>query len=221
VVPAITYYTPGQYNLSIPAGRTVEITLIGGGGGGGGSIHNYSSSNYWVSNLGNDGKDSKIAINANQNLSTNALVAGGGKAGIGANWGNGSSYTNGSAGEGGIVSGSNPSFTIVSSVNGIKPPIGSRWSRQVGGSTVAPEVVATNNGAGGAGAWGCGDEQWSYGGGGGSGAKLIVRFTNTQPTAVGLTLTVGDFGAGWKKTAVTNGNNGDDGTPGYGIVEYV
>lgn len=221
VVPAITYYTPGQYNLSIPSGRTVQITLIGGGGGGGGSIHNYSSSNYWASNLGNDGKDSKIAINANQSLSTNTIVAGGGKAGIGANWGNGSSYTNGSAGEGGIVSGSNPSFTIVSSVNGIKPPIGSRWSRQVGGSTVAPEVVATNNGAGGAGAWGSGDEKWSYGGGGGSGAKVIVRFTNNQSVAVGLTLTVGDFGAGWKKTAVTNGNNGDDGTPGYGIVEYV
>lgn len=221
VVPAITYYTPGQYNLSIPAGRTVEITLIGGGAGGGGSIHNYSSSNYWVSNLGADGKDSKIAINANQNLSTTALVAGGGKGGIGANWGNGSSYSNGSAGEAGVVSGSNTAFTIISSVNGIKPPIESRWTRQVGGTTVAPEVVATNNGAGGAGAWGVGDEQWSYGGGGGSGAKLIARFTNNQPTNVELTLTVGDFGAGWKKTAVTNGNNGDDGVPGYGIVEYV
>ena len=221
VVPAITHYTPGQYELSIPSGRTVEITLIGGGGGGGGSIHNYSSTNYWVSNLGNAGGDSVVAIKAGQSLPTPPLIAGGGKGGIGANWGNGSTYSNGAAGDAGVVSGSNTAFTIVSSVAGNKPLIVSRYERQLGGISVAPEVDAANNGGGGSGAWGVGDEQWSYGGGGGSGAKLIVRFTNTQLTTVGLTLTVGDFGAGWKRTAVTNGNNGDDGVPGYGIVEYV
>lgn len=221
VVPAITYYTPGTYTITIPQGRTAEITLIGAGGGGGGSIHNYSSSNYWVSNLGGDGGNSSIAPNTGFGINTTALVAGGGKGGIGANWGNGSSFTNGSAGEGGVVSGTNTAFTTVQSVPGIKPPIGERWSRQVGGVTVAPEVTTTNNGAGGAGAIGVGDEQWSYGGGGGSGSKLVVRFTNPTSGNVTMTLVVGSYGVGWKKTAVTNGNNGDDGISGYGIVEII
>lgn len=224
VIPSITYYTPGVYTVTVPAGRGIEATLVAGGGGGGGSIHNYSSSNYWVSNLGKDGGNTFLTMNGGQGVTVDTVIAGGGKGGIGANWGNGSSFSNGDAGFGGVNQFPNANgspFTTVRYITGTTPPIGSRWSRQVGGASVATSVIGTDSGEGGAGAWGCGDEQWSYGGGGGSGGLIIVRYQNTLAVPVTLTLTVGTYGEGWKKTAVTNGNNGDDGKPGYAVIEIL
>ncbi|MFX9652196.1 hypothetical protein [Acinetobacter baumannii] len=67
-------------------------------------------------------------------------------------------------------------------------------------------------GAGGDGGDGIGDEGWSFGGGGGSGAYIKVRYQNTTTEPIYLGLTIG---AGGLKAA---GYNGEYGVHGYAKV---
>jgi len=93
--------------------------------------------------------------------------------------------------------------------------------RQPGGVATSLISGLQVNNAGGQGAWGIGDEKWSYGGGGGSGAYMKLEFINTSQEAVNLSLNVGKKGAGWKApTAQTNGNPGDDGGVGFAILSF-
>lgn len=202
--------------VELQPSESVDVVLVGGGGGGGGAVHNYSSSQWWVDVTGGNGGDTSVTISP----LGSTLTAGGGKGGGQAHWGNGSSYTNGAGGLGGVytMTGNTSVFSNVVGVNGIRPPTVVRWQRQLGGTTVAPTVPEGKRGAGGNGAWGVGDEQWSYGGGGGSGAMVSAKITNTTSNVMKLTFNVGSGGSGWQKTSVTNGNNSDPGEKGYAKV---
>lgn len=206
----------------VPAGYRARIWAVGGGGGGGGSIHNYSSAVYNAPRDGDAGEDTLLSLSPT--YTTNTLICGGGKGGIGANWGNGSSFSNGSAGEGGVLKQNFNDLRILlmTTYNGIKPSIGSRWIRQPGGSTVIENTLPYNyDGHGGLGAWGVGDEQWSYGGGGGSGAGANLLFSNNSSSDVPLYYRIGAYGKGRVlPTAVTNGNSGADGGGGFILVEF-
>lgn len=214
-VSPVYEYTTGTHNISVPIGRSIDILLVAPGGSGGGAIHNYSSSVYWASNRGFAGGNSNLSYLGSR------LTAGGGQGGYGANWGNGSSYSNGSGGEGGVNDLSAQGvFTVSESRGGVQPPIGSRWSRQVGGATQAGDAPLNMNGAGGAGAWGVGDEKWSYGGGGGSGGVIRGRFTNNTGAVVNLSLVIGPPGQAWLPTAQTRGNPSDPGVAGFCRITY-
>lgn len=214
-VPPIYEYTTGNHTINVPAGRSITVLMVAPGGSGGGAIHNYSSSNYWASNLGFNGG------NATLSYLTNKLIAGGGGGGIGANWGNGSSYSNGQGGLGGVNDVTAKGvFTVTENKPGVKPPIGSRWSRQVGGASQASDAPATMNGAGGLGANGVGDEQWSYGGGGGSGGVIRATFKNTTANPVNLSLVIGPPGPPWLPTSATRGNASEPGIAGFCRVTY-
>lgn len=65
------------------------------------------------------------------------------------------------------------SFEIEINQTGNDAVIGSRYSTQLGGTAIASSIGAVK------GATGIGDERWSYDGGGGSGGRLKVKFTNT------------------------------------------
>lgn len=198
-----TTYYKGAHTLNVEPNQIIVIDMYAPGGGGGGSIYSGSSQNP----IGKDGTDNILALEEVQ------FIAGGGKAGTGGVWGNGSSYSNGAAGLGGINTiASDPRFTVLENQNGNSAVIGPRWSRQAGGLGITSSVGTLNGG--GAGAWGIGDERWSYGGGGGGGAHLKVQFTNTAEETVTLNLVVGTSGTGWKG----GGNSGDDGGIGFAIV---
>lgn len=208
--------------IIVPAGYRARIWAVGGGGGGGGSIHNYSSAQYNAPRDGENGEDTLFGLTAN--FSTNTITCGGGKGGVGANWGNGSSFSNGIPGDGGGFKQtiSDSRFLILGTFIGDKPAVSSRWVRQAGGRSVFENILPYNyDGHGGLGAWGVGDERWSYGGGGGGGAGANVAFSNNSSSDVPLYYRIGSFGKGRVlPTAVTNGNPGNNGSGGFILVEF-
>lgn len=205
----------------VPAGYRATIYMVGAGGGGGGSIHNYSSSWYNAPRDGNAGEPTLLSLSSN--FTTNTIFCGGGSGGGGANWGNGSSFSNGWGGAGGTFNHNvvDTRLQVSATSEGIRPPIGSRWSPQIGGKSTLPDILpATLDGRGGGGAWGVGDEGWSYGGGGGSGAGATVRYTNNSSADATLYYQAGRRGLGRVlPTASTNGNPGGDGSFGFLMVE--
>lgn len=217
LVPEVITVDSGSV-VNIAPSEYVDVFLVGGGGGGGGAIHNYSSSQWWVDARGGNGGDTSVSVSPLGSV----VAAGGGLGGGQANWGNGSSYSNGAGGSGGVLktAGNVAVFSNINTTNGIRPPTLNRWVRQLGGAPVTTVPPADQRGQGGDGAWGVGDEQWSYGGGGGSGAAVSARITNTTGNVMKLTFTIGDGGNEWKRTAVTNGNNSDPGTKGYATVTF-
>lgn len=197
-----TYYE-GTHTIEVQPNQAITLDMYGAGGGGGGSVYTpaYSPPN------GTDGGNVVLTYLAN------TLTAGGGKTGTGGAWGNGSSFSNGEAGAGGtnaVTADSN--FEIQINQNGNNAIIGSRWETQKGGAAIASSIGAINGG--GDGATGIGDERWSYGGGGGSGGRLKVKYTNTSEEVITFNLTVGGRGQGWKN----GGNSGTDGGIGFAIV---
>lgn len=211
-----TAYYEGTHKITVKAGKSVSIELYGAGGGGGGSIHNYSSSLWNIPSNGFKGGDAVLTYGAM------VLSAGGGYGGGGANWGNGSSFSNGKAGIGGVTAISNiaSGFDIAKNVAGNDAVIGSRWERQMGGVATSLASGLPVDNAGGLGAWGIGDEKWSYGGGGGGGAFLQVEFTNRGTSDVELTLNIGAAGLAWKPTEQTSAWSGENGGPAFAVVGY-
>lgn len=206
--------------FSVPPNHRAMIYVVGGGGGGGGSIHNYSSSWYAAPRDGDPGGDTTWSLSAN--FQSNVVICGGGKGGIGANWGNGTSFSVGYPGAGGVNVSNLTDPRIISFVDrpGIQPPRYSRWDRQPGGNSVHPDMPFTRCGRGGWGAWGSGDEGHSFGGGGGSGAGCIIELINPDKDDLDFHFTIGAAGAGRiLPTAYTNGNRGWDGAPGFIVVE--
>lgn len=199
-------YFKGQHSITVPAGKSAMIDLFAPGGGGGGSI--YSGGNSSANGIagGNTTLTYKEAI----------LTAGGGKQGTGGVWGNGSSYHNGSPGEGGIntITGIASEFRVLSDVKGNPGINGSRYARQQGGEPTSLSSGLEKDNHGGMGAWGIGDEQWSYGGGAGSGGYIQVEFKNNSGGDAVLNLDIGAAGTGWK----SGGRAGDDGGEGFVIV---
>lgn len=184
-----------------------EIWIIAGGGGGGGSQYTPA----YIPPDGEDGEDSYITV------SNIMAKAHGGAKGTGGAWGNGSSFSNGNAGKGGIAeittttSVEIPGVEILPSVvqKGLDAVIGSRWSVQKG-ATGSLDMFGVRQGSGGDGAWGIGDEAWSYGGGGGAGGfiKLVVK--NRSAETVDIWGETGRHGPGW----TTAGNAGSPGIGG-------
>ena len=205
----------------IPAGYRARIWAVGGGGGGGGSIHNYSSAQYNAPRDGFPGEDTLFGLTSD--FTANTFTCGGGQGGVGANWGNGSSFSNGVAGAGGTFKQTitDNRFLILGTVIGETPPIGSRWVQQVGGHSPYENTLPYNHdGHGGLGAWGVGDERWSYGGGGGGAAGVNTIFSNNSSNDVSMYYRVGAAGLGRVlPTAVTNGNPGGNGGGGFILVE--
>lgn len=197
----VTYYA-GTHEISVEPNQIITIDMYGAGGGGGGSIYTPGS-----------GADGTSGGNVSLTYLANELTAGGGAGGTGGAWGNGSHFFNGEAGVGGInsvVADSN--FEIQVNQNGNDAVIGSRWEAQKGGAAIASSIGSVNGG--GDGATGIGDERWSYGGGGGSGGRLKVKFTNTTEDAIIFKLVVGAKGQGWKNS----GNAGQDGGIGFATI---
>ena len=145
-----------------------------GGGGGGGSVYSPA----YIAPDGTDGTESFITV------SDKLIRANGGKKGTGGEWGNGSSFTNGVAGKGGTAEVIDTSTEAIDGVEiqftqiqkGLDAIIGSRWEIQLG-AMGSLDHFGVRKGNGGDGAYGVGDEGWSYGGGGGAGGfiKLIVK----------------------------------------------
>jgi hypothetical protein len=197
-----TYYE-GTHNIEVQPNQVITLDMYGAGGGGGGSV-------YTPADNPRDGTDGGDII---LTFMQNTLIAGGGKKGIGGAWGNGSHFFNGSAGLGGTNTvTADSSFEIQVNQKGNDAVIVSRWETQKGGVAIASSIGAVNGG--GDGASGIGDERWSYGGGGGSGGRLKVKYTNTTEEVVTFNLTVGAKGQGWK----TSGIWGADGGIGFVIV---
>lgn len=196
-----TYYV-GTHTIEVQPNQVITLDMYGAGAGGSGSLYSPNASPD-----ANDGGNVVLSYLAN------TLTAGGGKHGTGGVWGNGSSFSNGTAGLGGqnIVD-ADSSFEIEINQTGNDAVIGSRYSTQLGGAAIASSIGAVNGG--GNGATGIGDERWSYGGGGGSGGRLKVKFTNTTEEVIIFDLTVGAKGQGWK----TGGNSGTDGGIGFALV---
>ncbi len=201
-----TTYYEGTHTIEVQPEQIITLDMYGAGGGGGGSVY--------TPGYGADGTDGG---NVSLTYLTNELVAGGGKKGTGGRWGNGSHYFNGEAGVGGentiaadLYLDSN--FEILINQKGNDAVIGSRWETQKGGAALPSSIGAINGG--GDGATGVGDERWSYGGGGGSGGRLKIKFTNTTEEVVTLNLVVGTKGQGWKN----GGKSGTDGGIGFAIV---
>lgn len=199
-------YYQGVHSIVVPPGKTAIIDLFAPGGGGGGSVYTpaYTPPN------GTDAGNTKLTLGAV------TLTAGGGKKGTGGAWGNGSSYSNGAPGLGGVntIEGLTGDFSLLTNVPGNPGIVGSRWARQQGGDPTSLVSGLPVDNRGGLGAWGLGDEQWSYGGGGGSGGYIQVEFRNTSGQNVGLNLDVGAPGTGWK----VSGRAGDDGGQGFVVV---
>ena len=196
-----TYYE-GTHAIEVQPNQVIVLDMYGAGGGGGGSIYSPG----WGAN-GTDGGNVILAYLAN------TLIAGGGKGGTFGQWANGSAYYNGVAGLGGTNTvTADSSFEIQTNQKGNDAVIGSRWETQKGGTAIASSIGAVNGG--GNGATGIGDERWSFGGGGGSGGRLKVKYTNTTEEVITFNLTVGASGQGHKN----GGNSGTDGGIGFVIV---
>ena len=196
-----TYYE-GSHTIEVQPNQVITLDMYGAGAGGAGSVYSPSASPD-----GSDGGNIVLTYLAN------TLTVGGGKKGIGGVWGNGSSFSNGTAGLGGTNTiTADSSFDIQINQKGNDAVIGSRWETQKGGTAIASSIGAVNGG--GNGATGIGDERWSYGGGGGSGGRMNVKFTNTTEEVITFNLTVGAKGQGWKN----GGNSGQDGGIGFVII---
>ncbi|MCG2607000.1 hypothetical protein LZZ98_00220 [Acinetobacter sp. SM34] len=129
--------------------------------------------------------------------------------------GNGSSYTNSTAGAGGTNTvTADSSFEVQINQNGNDAVVNPNncGEPQKGGAAINSSSGAVNSG--GTGAIGIGDIGWSYGGGGGSGGRLKVKFTNTTKEVITFDLVVGAKAKGWKN----GGNSGQDGGIGFAIV---
>lgn len=197
-----TYYE-GTHAIEVQPNQIITFDMYGAGGGGGGSVYTpaYTPPN------GTDGGNVVLTYLAN------TLIAGGGKKGTGGAWGNGSSFSNGTAGAGGANTvTADSSFEVLINQNGNNSVIVDRYSTQKGGAAIASSIGAINGG--GDGAVGIGDERWSYGGGGGSGGRLKVKYMNTTEEVITFNLIVGARGQGWKN----GGNSGQDGGIGFAIV---
>ncbi|MEJ7938255.1 hypothetical protein WKH77_10720 [Acinetobacter baumannii] len=194
------YTLPGDYTIGIPANSTKEIIIVGAGGAGGGSRWSTDSSG---NANGTDGTDTYLTVNG-----LAFAIASGGKHGTEGVWGNGSSFDNGVGGAGGeAITQAIANVVIIDSVSGLNG-LGEHEAHH-GGATVSPILAY---GAGGDGGDGIGDEGWSFGGGGGSGAYIKVRYQNTTTEPIYLGLTIG---AGGLKAA---GYNGEYGVHGYAKV---
>jgi hypothetical protein len=198
-----------------------RIWAVGGGGGGG--IDNYSSTVFNTPRDGDNGEDTLLSLSAT--YTTNTLTCGGGKGGVGANWGTSlGSYSNGTPGEGGVLKQNfnDPRILLMTTFNGIKPVIDSRSVRQPGGGAVFENTLPYNyDGHGGFGVVGVGDEKWSYGGGGGSGAGANLLFSNNSSSDVPMYYRIGALGKGRVLPAAdTNGKSGGDGAGGFILVEF-
>lgn len=197
-----TYYE-GSHAIEVQPNQVITLDMYGAGGGGGGSVYTPA----WVSPDGTNGGDIILTY------LSNVLKAGGGRCGTGGAWGNGSSFSNGSAGLGGTNTvTADSSFEIQTNQKGNDAVIGSRWETQKGAAAIASSIGAVNGG--GNGATGIGDERWSFGGGGGSGGRLKVKYTNTTEEVITFDLIVGAKGQGWKNS----GNYGSDGGIAFAIV---
>ena len=196
-----TYYQ-GAHTIEVQPNQAITLDMYGAGAGGSGSVYSPNPS-----------PDATDGGNVVLSYLANTLTAGGGKHGTGGVWGNGSSFSNGTAGLGGTnVVDADANFEIEINQIGNDAVIGSRYSTQLGGTAIASSIGALNGG--GNGATGIGDERWSYGGGGGSGGHLKVKFTNTTEDVIIFDLTVGAKGQGWK----SGGNSGTDGGIGFAVV---
>ena len=199
-----TYYE-GSHAIEVQPNQVITLDMYSAGGGGSGSVYNpaYTAPN------GTDGENVVLSYLAN------TLTVGGGKKGIGGAWSNGSNYSNGTAGLGGTNTvTADSSFEVQINQNGNDALINEnkRSEQQKGGVAIASIIGAVNGG--GNGAIGIGDIGWSYGGGGGSGGRLKVKFTNTTEEVITFDLIVGAKGQGWKN----GGNFGTDGGIGFVIV---
>lgn len=178
-----TYTTPGTYQIQVAAGTKKRIRLWGAGGAGGGA---YGGNAYDTGTpTATDGGDTTIALIG--------LTAGGGKSGTSGAWANGSAYRNGAAGAGGTASGGNTTNTNGNSGTASQ-------TNQAGGAAIE------GYGAGSKGEPGTGDEGWSYGGGGGSGAYIDHTYSNDTDALVTLTLVIGSGGALEGKPDLVGGN---------------
>jgi hypothetical protein len=197
-----TYYE-GSHVIEVQPNQTIILDMYGAGGGGGGSVYTPAEN----PRDGTDGGNIVLTYLAN------TLIAGGGKKGIGGAWGNGSHFFNGEGGLGGTNTiTADSSFDILANQNGNAAVIVQRWETQKGATGLTSSIGTINSG--GDGATGIGDERWAYGGGGGSGGRLKVKYTNTIEEVVTFNLIVGAKGQGWK----SGGNSGTDGGIGFAIV---
>ena len=194
----------GTHEISILPNQTIKFHLHGAMGGGGGSVYSGGGS----PNAQNGGEVSC-------QIGASILTASGGKAGTGGVWGNGSSYHNGEPGKGGIPIVNDPDsiFELIEETSGIDAKTYSRWETQKGAEALSSIIGQMN--AGGNGAIGIGDERWSYGGAGGSGARIRAIFTNNTDETIVATINVGKFGEGWKNYGIS----GTDGGIGFAIIE--
>lgn len=199
-----TVFYKGEYKIAVPAGKTVQFAMYGAGGGGGSSAYSTGVA-----------RDGTNAGDTNLSLGNMTLIAGGGKGGTSGSWGNGSSYRNGRPGNGGInsITGLIANVKVLASIDGNAGIESSRWGRQPGGVATSLDSGLEVNNAGGLGAIGIGDERWSYGGGGGSGAYLLVEYKNLGGTDVEFDLIVGASGEGGKSSG-----SGDNGGPSFVII---
>lgn len=190
-------YYKGTYNFTVTPGKELTVDMYPSGGGGGSSA--YSTDGTVVA--GTDGDP--IILSQGAKL----IKAGGGFGGTGGKWGNGSSYTNGEPGLGGTndITTNGGLFTILSNIAGNNAVTGNRFAQQpMAPGAYTNEYAMTNNG--GQGGWGVGDENWSYGGSGGGGARLKAKYTNTGSTDVVIQLVIGNSGV----KATGGSNKGTD-----------
>lgn len=213
-------YFPGTYEVSIPPYRGITLQMVGGGGGGGGAV-NDRIGNFSVQANGENGGDSYFEYNSYK------VIAGGGQGGDDGHAHNGSAYSDGEPGDGGINNITSGSiFTIVQNIKGL-PGIPKRKAEpHLGGDSVSPLEVDIYNGAGGIGAVGTrwsdsGNYNYGYGGGGGSGGFIEITYRNNTPIPLVFTLVVGDKGKGWIQNNGTVGNHGEDGNPGYAKISSI
>jgi len=201
----ITYYE-GIHEIEILPNQTVQFHLHGAMGGGGGSVYSPG----WGAN-GEKGGDVSCTIDLS------ILVAGGGNGGTGGEWANGSAYINGWPGTGGIplVTDVANIFEEIEKTTGIDAITYNRWGAQKGAEAL-PSIIGQMPG-GGDGAPGIGDERWSYGGAGASGARVRATFTNISSQRVTAKIVVGKFGKGSSGHNLTY--SGKDGGIGFAIVE--
>ncbi|MBN6515568.1 hypothetical protein [Acinetobacter pittii] len=194
-------YPVGIYSFVLQPNESKTFTLIGSGGGGGASIKS-SESAYPLAD-GQNGQNVELKVNGN--LIAVVHGGGGGKQGV---WGNGSSYTDGVAGELGAIDiiGVFESTTITEGNVG-----NATIPNHAGGASVSPIGIF---GQGGKGANGIGDDGHSFGGGGASGSVLVAKYKNKSSSNQTITLIVGSGGnggaKGWSGSDIT-GNKGSDG----------
>lgn len=215
------YNTSGDYNITVPQGVIATFEICGGGAGGGASFYS-GGSNY---PNGQDGQNAGVWNNLNSIFGTATIgfYAYGGKGGTSGIWGNGSSFSNGQPGDGGDTYMTTESSTYVvtyTRTKGAKAVEVSRYNQQPGGvGTVT--MIGTANG-GGTGAWGVGDERWSYGGGGGAGGYARFSFRNTYSIPFVFTASVNYNSDTSKQGRGAVGHNGSSTyTGGNGVGSFI